>query len=188
MIFRITAFMKTVNDLKIPKKRLKGLLQNSEKSAEIINLVYVSDKEPGIERIKHGRNFIYRKSGKKVTGKNDLLRIAKLVIPPAWENVWICSLPNGHLQATGFDVKKRKQYKYHSSWSEFRNQTKFYQLSAFGKKLPVIRERLAKDLSRPGLPLEKVLAASVLIMQETNIRVGNDVYEKLYGSFGVTTL
>ena len=180
--------MKTVNDLKIPKKRLKGLLQNSEKSAEIINLVYISDKEPGIERIKHGRNFIYRKSGKKVTGKNDLLRIAKLVIPPAWENVWICSLPNGHLQATGFDVKKRKQYKYHSSWSEFRNQTKFYQLSAFGKKLPAIREQLSKDLSKPGLPVEKVLAASVMVMQETNIRIGSDVYEKLYGSFGVTTL
>ena len=129
-----------------------------------------------------------QKMGKRVTDKNDLLRIRKLVLPPAWENVWICSLSDGHLQATGYDVKKRKQYKYHSLWSEFRNQTKFYQLLEFGKKLPAIREKLAKDLSKPGLPLEKVLAASVMIMQETNIRVGNDIYEKLYGSFGLTTL
>jgi DNA topoisomerase-1 len=180
--------MKTSNGFNVPKRKLKGLLQDTEKSAKVINLVYVSDKDPGIERSKRGANFIYTKNGKKVTDKNDLLRIRKLVLPPAWENVWICSLSDGHLQATGYDVKKRKQYRYHSLWSEFRNQTKFYQLLEFGKKLPAIREKLAKDLLKPGLPLEKVLAASVMIMQETNIRVGNDVYEKLYGSFGLTTL
>lgn len=180
--------MKTSVGLKVPRRKLKGLLQDTEKSAEVINLVYVSDKDPGIERSRHGKNFFYTKNGKRLTDKNDLLRIRRLVLPPAWENVWICSLSNGHLQATGFDVKKRKQYKYHSLWSEFRNQTKFYQLLEFGKKLPAIRDRLAKDLSKPGLPLEKVLAASVMIMQETNMRVGNNVYEKLYGSFGLTTL
>jgi DNA topoisomerase-1 len=180
--------MKTLVDFKIPKRKLKGLLQDGGKSAEIINLIYVSDKEPGIERIKRGRNFIYTKNGKRITDENEILRIRKLVIPPAWQNVWICSLPNGHLQATGIDAKKRKQYKYHPLWSEFRNQTKFFQLLSFGKKLPLIREQLAKDLSKPGLPLEKVLAAIVMIMQETNIRVGNDIYEKLYGSFGLTTL
>jgi DNA topoisomerase-1 len=180
--------MKTSNGFNVPKRKLKGLLQNTEKSAEVINLVYVSDKDPGIERSRHGKNFVYTKDGKKITNENDLLRIRKLVLPPAWEHVWICSLANGHLQATGFDVKKRKQYKYHSLWSEFRNQTKFSQLLEFGKKLPAIRERLAEDLSKQGLPLEKVLAASVMIMQETNIRVGNNIYERLYGSFGVTTL
>jgi len=180
--------MKTIARFKVPKRKLKGLLQDTEKSAEIINLVYVSDKDSGIGRMRRGRNFVYTKNGKRIADKNELLRIRKLVIPPAWENVWICSLSNGHLQATGFDVKKRKQYRYHSLWSEFRNQTKFSQLSAFGKKLPAIREQLAKDISKPGLPVEKVLAASVMIMQETNIRVGNDVYEKLYGSFGLTTL
>jgi DNA topoisomerase-1 len=182
------AFMTTSNGFKVSKRKLKGLLQNTAKSAEVINLVYVSDKDAGIERSRHGRNFSYTKNGKRVTDKNDLLRIRKLVLPPAWENVWICSLADGHLQATGYDIKKRKQYKYHSSWSEFRNQTKFYQLLEFGKKLPAIRERLTKDLSKPGLPLEKVLAASVMIMQQTNIRVGNGIYEKLYGSFGITTL
>jgi len=180
--------MKTITRFKVPQRKLEGLLQNTEKSAELINLVYVSDKDPGIGRFRRGRNFVYKKSGKRITDKSDLARIRKIVIPPAWENVWICSLSNGHLQATGLDAKKRKQYKYHSLWSEFRNQTKFSQLLAFGKKLPAIREQLSKDLSKPGLPVEKVLAASVMIMQETNIRVGNDVYEKLYGSFGLTTL
>jgi DNA topoisomerase-1 len=123
-----------------------------------------------------------------VSDKNQLLRIKKLVIPPAWENVWICALPNGHLQATGIDLKNRKQYRYHSAWTEFRNQTKFYQLLAFGRTLPEMREQLQKDLSKPGLPLEKVLATVITIMQETSIRVGNNMYEKLYGSFGLTTL
>ena len=180
--------MKTIADFKVSKRKLKGLLQNAEKSAEVINLVYVSDKEAGIERVRRGENFIYFKNGKKVTDEKELSRIKRLVIPPAWENVWICPLPNGHLQVTGFDVKKRKQYRYHLLWSEFRNQTKFYQLLAFGKKLPAIRDQLAKDLARSGLSLEKVLAALVMIMLETNIRIGNNVYEKLYGSFGLTTL
>jgi len=180
--------MKTVADFKISKRKLKGLLQDTEKSAEVINLVYVSDKQPGIERIKRGRNFIYNQNEKRITDKKELLRIKQLVIPPAWENVWICCLPDGHLQATGLDAKKRKQYRYHPLWSEFRNQTKFSQLLVFGKKLPVIREQLEKDLSRQGLPLEKVLAAAVMIMLETNIRVGNSMYEKIYGSFGITTL
>jgi len=180
--------MKTITDFKLSKKKLRGLLLDTEKSAEAINLVYVSDKDPGIERVRRGKNFIYFKERKRITDKNEIVRIKKLVIPPAWEKVWICSLPNGHLQATGFDSKKRKQYRYHSLWSEFRNQTKFYQLLAFGKKLPAIREQLTKDISKQGLPLEKVLAALVLIMQETNIRIGNDIYEKLYGSFGLTTL
>jgi DNA topoisomerase-1 len=180
--------MKTITDFKVSKRKLKGLLQNAEKSAEIINLVYVSDKDPGIERVKRGRSFFYIKNGEKITDKKELSRIKKLVIPPAWENVWICSLPNGHLQVTGFDIKKRKQYRYHPLWCEFRNQTKFYQLLAFGKKLPAIREQLEKDLAKPGLPLEKVLGAVVMIMLETNIRVGNNMYEKLYGSFGLTTL
>jgi DNA topoisomerase-1 len=180
--------MKSIVDFKISKRKLKGLLQNMEKSAEIINLVYVSDKDPGIERIKQGRDFIYIKNQKKITDEKEFLRIRQLVIPPAWENVWICSLSNGHLQATGLDAKKRKQYRYHLLWSEFRNQTKFFQLLEFGKKLPVMREQIEKDLSRQGLPLEKVLAAVVMIMLETNIRVGNSMYEKLYGSFGITTL
>jgi len=180
--------METPAHFTVPKRKLKGLLQNPAKSAEIINLVYVSDRDPGINRIRRGKNFIYLKNGKKVTDKKELSRIKKLVIPPAWENVWICSKPNGHLQATGFDTKKRKQYLYHSHWKEFRNQTKFSQLLSFGKKLPLVRGQLERDLATPGLSQRKVLAAIITLMQQTNIRVGSNAYEKLYGSFGLTTL
>jgi DNA topoisomerase I len=117
-----------------------------------------------------------------------LQRIKSLVIPPAWEDVWICLLENGHLQATGIDVKKRKQYRYHSQWSMLRSLTKFYHTYEFGKVLPAIRSQIEKDISLSGLPAEKVLATVVSLMERTNIRVGNSVYEKLYGSFGLTTL
>ena len=123
-----------------------------------------------------------------VNDKNTLQRIKSLVIPPAWEHVWICTLPNGHLQVTGVDVKNRKQYKYHSLWNSFRNQTKFFRLYEFGKALPAMRLKLEKDLALPGLPRQKVLATVVSLMERTHIRIGNNFYEKLYGSFGLTTL
>lgn len=110
------------------------------------------------------------------------------MLPPAWENVWICRLQNGHLQATGQDGKKRKQYRYHPFWNSLRNQAKFFRLLDFGKTLPAIRLQLEQDLSLPGLSQDKVLAAVVMLMERTNIRVGNNIYEKLYGSFGLTTL
>jgi DNA topoisomerase-1 len=102
--------------------------------------------------------------------------------------VWICPKDTGHLQATGLDVKGRKQYRYHADWNKFRNQTKFYRLHEFGKILPTIRLQLEKDLARPTLGQEKVLAAVVSLMERTSIRVGNNFYEKLYGSYGLTTL
>src|SRR5690606_23906226 len=120
--------------------------------------------------------------------RSTLERIKKLAIPPAWEEVWICSIDNGHLQATGFDVKKRKQYRYHPLWNSLRNHTKFYRLHEFGKAIPLIREKVEKDLSLKGLPVEKVLAAVVCLMEQTSIRIGNSLYEKLNGSFGLTTL
>src|SRR5678810_760317 len=108
--------METFPDVKISKRKLKGLLQDAERSATAIDLVYVSDKDPGIERVKRGKGFSYIKNGKQITEEKELLRIRQLVIPPAWENVWICTLANGHLQATGIDTKKRKQYLYHPAW------------------------------------------------------------------------
>jgi len=180
--------MAEVESIRVPRRKLKGLLKDAEKTAEVINLVYVSDKDAGIQRIKQGKGFSYVKGGKKIRDKKTLLRIRQLVLPPAWKEVWICANADSHLQATGIDARGRKQYRYHRLWTEFRNQTKFYQLLEFGKKLPCIREQLEKDLALPGLPLEKVLAAIVTIMQHTNIRIGNSMYEKLYGSFGLTTL
>lgn len=175
-------------EIKISKRKLKALLNNNVKSAEAINLVYVSDTLPGIRRVKQGDGFIYKFGNRTVTNKSALLRIKKLVIPPAWENVWICTEENGHLQVTGTDVRGRKQYKYHPLWNTLRNHTKFTNLHAFGMAMPAIRQQLQQHIALPGLPLNKVLATAVSIMQCTCMRVGNNMYEKLYGSFGLTTL
>ena len=180
--------MLALEGIQISNKKIRTILHDAEKSAKAVNLVYVQDSQPGISRVKKGKNFIYISDNKKIEDEALLERIKKLVIPPAWENVWICKLENGHLQVTGTDVKKRKQYKYHSLWNSLRNQTKFYRLHEFGKAIPSIRQQIDKDLSLPGLPLEKVLAAVVCLMEKTSIRVGNNLYEKLYGSYGLTTL
>lgn len=180
--------MNTTEIESIPLKKLEKIIGDPVKSAEAINLVYVNDAEPGIQRIKKGRSFAYIFRDKPLKDEKQIQRIQSLVLPPAWENVWICFLPNGHLQATGTDAKNRKQYRYHNLWNSLRNHTKFYRMLEFGKALPGIRLRLEKDLSKAGLSQEKVLAAIVMLMERTNIRVGNNIYEKLYGSFGLTTL
>ena len=170
---------------KLTRSKIKKIVNDPVKTAEAINLVYVSDTDPGISRKKEEAGFCYYYNNKKISDEEELLRIKSLVLPPAWENVWICKLHNGHLQATGMDVKKRKQYRYHSSWAILRNHTKFFRMLEFGKVLPAIRLQLEKDLSIPGLSQEKVLATVVMLMERTNIRVGNNIYEKLYGSFGL---
>lgn len=174
--------------IKLTRRKLRGLVNSGAKSAEAVNLMYVNDTMAGITRISKNGKFIYKLANKVVKDKQQLDRIKKLVIPPAWQQVWICPYPNGHLQVTGYDVLNRKQYKYHNLWNALRNHTKYSQLYEFGRALPQIRTRLQKDLALPGLQLQKVLAAAVSIMQCTCIRVGNSEYEKLYGSFGLTTL
>lgn len=174
--------------LKISKRKLRSIVKDEQKTAKAAKLIYVSDKEPGIERRQNGKVFEYFYNGEKIKDDEELLRIKHLVIPPAWEKVWICKKENGHLQATGYDTKNRKQYKYHPHWNALRNHTKFYRLHDFGKALPQIRLQLEKDLSLPQLTERKVLAAVVSLMERTNIRIGNSFYEKAYGSFGLTTL
>ena len=120
-------------EIKITKKKIKSIGSDPEKTAKAINLVYVSDTDPGITRVKDGEKFQYFFNDKKIEDDEELLRIKHLVIPPAWTNVWICPKENGHLQATGLDVKGRKKYKYHADWNKFRNKTKFYSLNEFGK-------------------------------------------------------
>jgi DNA topoisomerase I len=173
---------------RLTKKKIEKIINDPEKTAKAVNLVYVNDLNPGIERIRKGKDFAYVLENNPVKDKEELQRIKSLVIPPAWENVWICILANGHLQATGLDARKRKQYRYHPLWNSLRNHTKFYRLYEFGKVLPKIRLQLEKDLSLQGLPQQKVLAAVVSLMERTHIRVGNTMYEKLYGSYGLTTL
>ena len=173
---------------KISKRKLRSIVNDEEKTAIAANLIYVSDKEIGIERRKKGEKFSYYYKNKIIKDDEELLRIKHLVIPPAWEKVWICKKENGHLQATGYDIKNRKQYKYHPNWNALRNDTKFYRLHDFGKALPAMRLQIEKDLSDKELSERKVLAAVVSLMERTNIRIGNTFYEKAYGSFGLTTL
>ena len=180
--------MVAIADVKITRTKLKKLVADTAASAEAINLVYVSDTEAGIGRTKHGDQYTYLYNGRKVKDNEVLSRIKSLVIPPAWQQVWICTKDNGHLQATGIDAMGRKQYKYHPLWTQIRNHTKFFHLFELGKALPALRQRLKADLALPGLSMEKVLALIVSVMQQTGIRIGNGAYEKLYGSFGLSTL
>ncbi|MDQ1161324.1 DNA topoisomerase-1 [Chryseobacterium sp. SORGH_AS 447] len=171
-----------------PSKIVK-IMKDPVASAKAVHLIYTSDAETaGITRKKTGKKYSYYKEGEKIKDKEEIARINKLVIPPAWENVWICALDNGHLQATGFDLKKRKQYRYHPLWSALRNHTKFYRMLQFGYALPGIRLQVEKDLALRNFEKRKILALIVSLMQKTNIRIGNNAYEKLYGSFGLTTL
>lgn len=180
--------IQVTNDIRIHRKTLEKIITDPKATAKAADLVYVSDTQEGIRRIRSGKGFKYQYQNKTIRDKAQLDRIRKLVIPPAWENVWICFLENGHLQVTGTDVRKRKQYKYHSLWNQLRNQTKFYRMLQFGKSLTAIRKQVSKDLSLTGMPREKVLAAVVALMEKTSIRIGSGIYEKLYGSFGLTTL
>jgi len=174
--------------IRINRRKIKTLINNSLKSAEAINLVYVTDKQNGISRIKKGDEFIYVLDDKPILDEEILARIRGLVLPPAWKDVWICSLPNGHLQAIGVDNNGRKQYRYHPLWNALRSETKFFHLYDFGKALLEIRRRVYADLALPGLPQRKVTAAIISLMEYTGIRIGSNIYEKLYGSFGLTTL
>ena len=150
---------------------------------------YSLKSDKGYYRKRTANGFVFKdETGATVKDKDVLERIKKLVIPPAWENVWVSPYENGHLQVTGTDMRGRKQYRYHPQWNKIRNQSKFYRLRRFANALPHIREQVDKDLARKGLPYEKVVALVVKLIELTNIRIGNDAYKKLYGSFGLTTL
>jgi len=172
----------------ITHKQLLKTDKDYKKAASLVNLVYVNDIEPGINRIKKRTKYIYVYEEKEIKDKDELGRIQKLAIPPSWENVWICPLENGHLQATGLDLRKRKQYRYHSLWHILRNQTKYHRLYEFGTALPALRLSMEKDISGTTLNKEKVLATILSLMERTYIRVGNIEYEKSNGSYGLTTL
>jgi DNA topoisomerase I len=155
-------------------------------------LVYVSDALPGIRRIRRGRGFVYRTSdGHWLRDAGELARIRRLAIPPAYTSVWICPLPDGHLQATGRDARGRKQYRYHPRWRELREADKYDRLEAFGRALPRIRASVARDLRHEvhsGVSRELVLAAIVRLLDTTCLRVGNDEYARANASYGLTTL
>lgn len=153
------------------------------------NLNYTDQQKAGILRKRRGKGFIYQfPNGKVVTAKATLARIQKLVIPPMWKNVWITKDPKGHIQATGIDLKGRKQYLYHRHWMAYRQDSKYRRLRFFGEALPAIRKRAAMDLQLEGWPREKVVALMVMILDELFIRIGNVSYVKNNGTYGLSTL
>src|SRR6202163_730684 len=153
--------------------------------AEEAGLRYVSDDQPGYTRKAKGDDFEYFDTdGKPIRDEQRLLRIKRLAIPPAYTDVWICPSANGHIQATGRDARRRKQYIYHERWREVRDENKYDRMVSFGKALPKIRRRVSKDLSLPGLPRNKVLAAIVQLLEGSFIRVGNEEYARDNKSFG----
>lgn len=165
------------------------MMPGNEALLDEAGLIYMCDTEPGISRAKKNASFRYFDSkGKPIVSEKILDRIKKLAIPPAWTNVWIAPISNAHLQATGIDQAGRKQYRYHQEWSRTRNETKYFRLLEFAEKLPGFRRNLVKDLRRRTMDERKVLAISVNMMQKTLIRVGNEAYKQLYGSYGLTTL
>lgn len=171
--------------------------QSLQDSAEIAQLAaktaglrYVTAGEAGIRRERRGDSFRYvqGKDSRAVTDEDTLARIRKLAIPPAYEDVWICANPRGHLQATGIDARGRKQYRYHAQWRSTRDGSKFERMIEFGDALPRLRRRVKRDLALSGLPRAKVLAVMVALLDSTLIRVGNVEYAKTNKSFGLTTL
>ena len=162
---------------------------DSATAAEEAGLRYVSDDQPGYTRKTRGKDFEYFDTEKRpIRDEQRLLRIKRLAIPPAWKDVWISPSPNGHIQATGRDARRRKQYRYHDRWREVRDENKYERVAFFAKALPKIRRRVSRDMNRPGLPREKVLAAVVQLLERTLIRVGNEEYARANDSFGLTTM
>src|SRR6201996_7151979 len=169
--------------------KLEKIGRDPKITAKAVGLRYVSDSTPGYTRKKAGKGWSdYDPDGKAVKDKELINRFNKLVIPPAYTNVWISPYENGHLQFTGTDAAGRKQYRYHADWNKIRNQSKYHRLQTFAAYLPAIRKQVDKDLARPNQDHDKIVALVVRLMELTSIRVGNEAYKKLYGSFGLTTL
>jgi DNA topoisomerase-1 len=158
-------------------------------AAKAAGLRYTTDANPGIRRIKHGKSFSFvAPDGHPIADRAEIARIKSLAVPPAYTDVWISPLPNGHLQATGRDARGRKQYRYHKRWRAIRDETKFDRMVAFAKALPSIRAAIARDVAKRAMPREKVLATVVSLLEATSIRVGNEEYARENDSYGLTTM
>jgi DNA topoisomerase I len=182
----------TAQKIRKEKKKIadrKVVVGDPIEAAEEAGLRYVSDDQPGYTRKLKGDDFEYFDTeGKPIRDEQRLLRIKRLAIPPAYTDVWICPASNGHIQATGRDARRRKQYRYHERWRVVRDENKYERIVIFGQALPKIRRRVSKDLSLPGLPQNKVLATVVQLLERTLIRVGNEEYALENKSFGLTTM
>ncbi len=160
-----------------------------EELACLAGLRYVTDEQVGFKRDRNGSGFIYVSGrGLKLRDRQKLRRIEAIAIPPAWTDVWICRLAEGHLQATGRDDRGRKQYIYHERWREISNLAKFWRLRRCPRFLPELRRRVSLDLRGRGLSQRRVLASMVALLDLTSIRIGNEEYVRQNNSYGLTTL
>ena len=175
---------------RIDARRIRALIVSEPiEAAKAAGLRYVSDRTPGIRRKQAGRSFSFiGPDGKPIRDRAEVARITSLAIPPAYTDVWICLLRNGHLQATGRDARGRKQYRYHQRWRAVRDENKYSRMILFGRTLPKIRAAIDADLALAGIPRRKALAAVVRLLETSSIRVGNEEYAKSNKSFGLTTL
>ena len=181
--------MRSTKSLRETAGHLSEAAPEAVAAAREANLRYVSDESPGIRRRVTRKGVTYADcDGRTIKDRATLVRIKRLAIPPAWTEVWICPVENGHIQATGRDARGRKQYRYHADWSAVRDGAKFERMIAFGKKLPHIRRRVARDLKRRKLDRRKVLAAMIRLLETTLVRIGNEEYAKQNGSFGLSTM
>jgi DNA topoisomerase-1 len=170
-------------------RKLEKIGRDPQITAKAVGLRYVADSTPGYTRKKSGTGWSYYDMDSKLVKEKELIaRFNKLVIPPAYMKVWISPYENGHLQFTGIDAARRKQYRYHPDWNKIRNQSKYHRLQTFAAYLPAIRRQVDKDLARKSFDHDKIVALVVRLMELTGIRIGNEEYKKLYGSFGLTTL
>ncbi len=188
---RIVGVPITARKLRQEKTKIADLeiVTDPEQVAEEAGLRYVSDDQPGYSRKPRGKKFVYfNAQGNEIKDETRILRLNRLAIPPAYQDVWICPSPEGHLQATGRDDRGRKQYRYHERWRTQRDENKYEKMVVFGQALPKIRRRINRDLKRRGLPREKVLATVIQLLEKTFIRVGNEEYAKENKSFGLTTM
>ncbi len=171
------------------KNGIEVASDESAAAAEEAGLRYVGDASPGYSRRMNGKDFEYLDTeGKRIRDEQRLVRIKRLAIPPAWTEVWICPSATGHIQATGRDARRRKQYRYHERWREIRDENKFERLAAFAQALPKIRRRIARDMKLPGMPRQKVLATVVRLLERTFMRIGNEEYARENKSYGLTTI
>jgi len=158
-------------------------------SAKAAGLLYASDEQAGYRRQRRGKAFAYFDTdGQRITERDEITRLNKLAVPPAWTEVWLCPSARGHIQATGRDARGRKQYRYHEQWRSTRDANKFDHILDFAANLPALRERVLHDLAKHGLPREKILATIVYLLENTLARVGNEEYARANKSYGLTTL
>jgi len=178
------------SDLRVTPEPV-GALRAAEhrEAARRAGLTYVTDGFPGITRRRAGKGWVFfAPAGPRITDPEERRRLLRLAIPPAWTDVWICPDPGGHIQVTARDARGRKQYRYHSTYREARDHSKFRRILEFSELLPEIRERVERDLRAPDLSRRQILATVVRLLDKTLIRVGNDEYARENRSFGLTTL